>query len=241
MPVETNLSDPDYVRHQYQTSANLNARIRLHHQCSTNKYGWQHWLFDQIHLPLACRVLELGCGTGSLWLENLNRIPSPCELFLSDLSTGMVRASENNLADHLPNVTFLTIDIQNIPFDDRTFDMVIANHMLYHVPDKPRALAEVWRVLKPGGDLYASTIGENHLLELNHLLFRFGRGLEYEFRSNNNAFSLENGFSQLRPYFTEVTLARYTDSLIVTDAALLTDYILSGRNSPDAELKNTLF
>lgn len=49
------------------------------------------------------------------------------------------------------------IDIQNIPYEDNSFDLVIANMMLYHVPDLPRALAEVGRVLKPEGKLYTAT------------------------------------------------------------------------------------
>jgi 16S rRNA G1207 methylase RsmC len=52
-------------------ASNLNARIRLHQMFSTNKVGWQRWLFDQFKLPPQGRILELGCGAGTLWLENL--------------------------------------------------------------------------------------------------------------------------------------------------------------------------
>jgi SAM-dependent methyltransferase len=112
--------------------------------------------------------------------------------------------------------------------------------MLYHVPKRPTALSEFRRILKPGGILYASTIGENHLLELNELLSRFGHGLESEYRSSSSGFLLENGIQQLKPFFERISVSRYPDSLIVTDAALLTDYILSGRNTVDSGLKEDL-
>ncbi len=61
---------------------------------------------------------------------------------------------------HRTRVQFKEIDAQSIPFEDETFDAVIANHMLYHVPDRPKAIAEIKRVLKPGGRLIATTIGK---------------------------------------------------------------------------------
>ena len=55
---------------QYGTSANLAARIALHQRCSTNPYGLQRWVFDRLGLTPGQRVLEVACGTGSLWREN---------------------------------------------------------------------------------------------------------------------------------------------------------------------------
>lgn len=66
------IADSNYVKYQYKNASNLNTRIRLHQEFSTNKYGWQRWLFDQLKFtPQSC-VLELGCGAGNLWLENIH-------------------------------------------------------------------------------------------------------------------------------------------------------------------------
>ena len=81
MPPAT-LTDRHYLEKQYKDSSNLDARIRLHQRFSVNKVGWHRWVFDQFNLPPVCRILELGCGPGSLWLDNLKRIPAGWEILL---------------------------------------------------------------------------------------------------------------------------------------------------------------
>jgi SAM-dependent methyltransferase len=223
------IADPGYVSNQYRTASNLNARIRLHQEFSTNKYGWQRWLFDQFKFMPQSRILELGCGTGNLWLENLDRIPAELEIILSDFSEGMLEQAQQNLKNCLSFFQFKVIDTQLIPFDNASFDIVIASHMLYHVPDRGKALSELKRVLKPTGRFYSSTGGCNHLKELSDLVSRFDSQLSSWGNLTSDTFSLENGPAQLGDYFANILLYRYPNSLIVTDANMLTDYILSGR------------
>lgn len=222
------LDDPDYVQNQYRRSDNLNARIRLHLKFSTNPYGWQPWLFDQINLQPGDRVLELGCGTGSLWLKNLARIPEGMQFTLTDCSEGMLAQARQNLGNN-PGFCFRAVDAQAIPFEEDQFDVVIANHMLYHVPERGRALREVRRVLHLEGRFFASTAGESNLRELGELVARFDPQLMDWGTKITGAFSLENGGDQIGAVFGDVVCRRYPDSLVVTDADLLTAYLLSGR------------
>ncbi len=236
-PVQS-LSDPHYLSSQYKDATHLNARIRLHQLFSTNKYGWQRWLFDQLKLPAQGHILELGCGAGNLWLENIDRLPAGVDVLLSDLSEGMVRQAQVNLSRRAKLFRFEAIDAQSIPFDDHTLGVVIASHMLYHVPDRAKALAEIRRVLRPSGYFYASTNGRNNLKEMHDMVVRFDPQLAAWGAQPGGSFSLENGAAQLREFFDHVSLDRYSDALVVTDAALLTDYILSGRLelSPDRQI-----
>jgi SAM-dependent methyltransferase len=117
---------------------------------------------------------------------------------------------------------------------------VIANHMLYHVPDRPKALAEIRRVLKPAGRFYASTIGKAHMHEMHELMGRFDAQLSTWGQSAAEAFCLENGAGQIQAFFAQVTLHRYEDSLRVTDAEMLLAYILSGRLSIDETQQQAL-
>jgi ubiquinone/menaquinone biosynthesis C-methylase UbiE len=219
------ISDQTYLlARQYHNGSNLEARIALHARFSTNTYGWYAWLFDHLHLPPRSRILELGCGTGRFWLANVDRIPEGWDVTLSDFSPGMLREAQQTLRDGRRPFAFAVVDAQAIPYEDECFDGVIANHMLYHVPDRPKAFAEIRRVLRPGGRLYAATNGQAHLRELNDFLPErtsdFGR--EY-------GFHLENGRDQMAPWFSTIALHRYDDALIVTEAEPLIAFLLSTR------------
>ncbi len=220
-------SQSSLLHDQYKDASRLNARIQLHARFSVNKYGWHRWVFDQFRLKPGSRILELGCGPGLLWTINLSRMSDTWEVTLSDFSAGMLREARQKLSRSQRAFQFQLIDAQAIPFDDASLDVVIANHMLYHVPDRPRALAEIRRVLKTDGILYASTVGETDLQEIGDLI----RQVDASFRWGvaTSSFSLENGAAQLTPYFPAVMLYRYEDALVVTEAQPLVDYILSGQ------------
>jgi len=138
----------------------------------------------------------------------------------------MVDAAWRNLVVTGRAFKFKEIDAQSIPFEDETFDAVIANHMLYHVPDRAKAIAEIKRVLKPGGRLIATTVGEDHMKEMMEWYRRVHVSKAWE--SFANPFTLENGPEQLKPFFPNVTLARYKDNLHVTELEPLIAYIRSG-------------
>lgn len=210
---------------QYQDAANLNARIALHERFSTNPYGWQRWVFDRLDPPAEGRILELGCGPGDLWLENLQRIPATWGITLSDLSPGMVEEAQRNLGASGRQFACALLDAQAIPCADGSFDAVIANHMLYHVPDRERAFAEIRRVLRPRGRFYAATNSRESMPELSELLGKLGVPAAPQ-RSVLN-FNLENGREQLARWFAGVTLHRYDDALVVTEAEPLIAYVLS--------------
>lgn len=210
----------------YQTSCKQETKSLLHEQFSTNKYDWALWLFDQFVLPPSCKILDLGCGTGGLWRTNLFRLPQRWSITLSDFSAGMVEKSKDNLANTESQFVFVICDAQEIPIIDETFDVVVANHMLYHVRDLAQTLGEIHRVLKSSGQFYASTVGRKHMQELDDLKSDY---IPYTpSRDVSAQFSLENGTEYLERFFTNVELRRRVDSLLVTELAPLVAYVLSG-------------
>lgn len=204
---------------QYATSANLDARIALHQRFSTNPYGLQRWIFDRLELRPGMRVLEIACGAGSLWRENLERIPRDVELVLSDFSIGMVNATRAIV----PHARFVTFALPALPFADASFDLVIANHMLYHVDDRPRALGEIRRVLAKGGALFAATNGIDHLREIKQLM----RAFEIDAHDISASFTLENAEEQLRGAFANIERQDYIDSLEITEPDAVLRYVAS--------------
>jgi SAM-dependent methyltransferase len=220
------MNDRQYLEKQYQDSSNLDVRIQLHQRFSVNKVGWHPWVFCHFDLPPRCRILELGCSPGYFWLDNLECIPPGWEIILSDFSAGMLEDTRQNL-EMLRQFQYKVIDAQSIPLESESFDAVIANHMLYHIPDRPAALAEIRRVLKPSGYFYATTVGDNHLAEIGDLITKFDVELTSWSRMADS-FTLENGMAQLSPGFTKIKLYRYEDALEITEVAPLVDYVLSG-------------
>lgn len=216
------LNDPETVRNQYSTADKLNTRISIHSKYSTNKQGFGNWILSHYQIREGMSVLELGCGTGDMWAGKQDIISRCCEFVLSDFSEGMLDKARETLRD-VSGIEYRVIDIQDIPFEDGTFDAVIANMMLYHVPDLSRGLREVSRVLKEDGAFYCATYGENGMMEYICSLFR-----DYQVRNQvNRNFTLQNGEEKLRPFFSEIKTALYKDALEVTDAEDLVDYIFS--------------
>ena len=222
---------------QYRNSSNLNARVNLHRRFSTNAYGWQRWVFDQLDLPPRARILELGCGPAALWRENLARIPPGWDITLTDASPGMLEEAQRGLAGQ-SQFSFDIMDVRRTPwsFGDASCDAVLANHLLFHVPEKAPTFAEVRRVLKPAGRFYATTVGERDLTEIPALV----RGLDPlldSWADVPSSFTLENGTAQLAGWFATVTLRRYEDSLRVTEVEPLVRYILSTASGPAVDLE----
>lgn len=223
------ITDQVYLlNEQYKDATNLDARVRLHLLFSTNPYGWQRWCFDHYALPADGRVLEIGCGPAHLWTTNIDRVPSGWRITLSDFSNGMLKQAKRNLGDRSEGFAFEIADAQHLPFDADTFDAVIANHMLYHVPDRLQALSQIQRVLKLGGTVYLATNGLNHLRELYELEERFDPAIDFGWSSASpKLFSLDQGSMEVSRFFQNVRIVRYEDALNITQAAPLVDYILS--------------
>lgn len=220
------ISDQEYLKSdQYQKPNNLDARMGVHLRFSRNPYGWFRWVFDHLPVREGMRVLELGCGTGALWERNRARIPTNIHLVLSDYSLGMLEETRSILEGGA-GFSFAQCDAQALPGRAACFDLVIANHMLYHVPDLPCALREIKRVLTPQGMLVAATNGSEHMLDLYELVRQFDPNIRQD---NDSAarFGLENGAVQLKPFFSILEIDTYEDALYVTDASALAAYIIS--------------
>jgi SAM-dependent methyltransferase len=135
------------------------------------------------------RVLEVGGGEGELAGRILTEVGA--ELVGIDQSEAMVEAQRAKGIDARVG------DVQALPFTDGEFDAAVAAWMLYHVPDLDSALAELARVLRPGGILVAVTNDVEHLQELWNLAQRASRIGQFNFRS-------DNGEQKLRRHFAHV-------------------------------------
>jgi len=189
---------------------------------------WPRFLFDCLRLRAGERVLEVGCGTGVLWSANAERLPAGVSLVLTDLSPGMLDESRRRLAACAPVPELRVADTQSLPFADASFDVATANHMLYHVPDRARALAELARVLRPGGRLIASTHPWTHLIELRELVARSGlRTAMLPVGRSESEFDLERAVDEIGRVLRIERVERRDSALAVTDADVARAYVSS--------------
>ena len=227
------------MQRQYKDSGNLMARAMIH-----IKYGPPGKAFSVADTGLItanAKILDVGCGPARFWAVNADNLPPGLDLTLADQSQGMVDealATVATVKDKFHAVTGRQADVCALPFADKSFDIVLAMHMLYHADDKDRAVSQIARVLKPGGLLIATTNGADNFKELEALtrdVFQPPGGT-----LGSGSFSLESGRPYLERHFADVTVHPGTDILRVTDGQDVVNFIRSyppGSDATDEQLQ----
>ena len=214
---------------QYNNDQRFNARILIHTKFGVNKTPWPIWLFSQYSFSQDERIIELGCGNGLLWKVNLFRVDKKWEITLTDFSQGMIDAAKNGIGDN--QIQYKVLDITSFQ-DKNKYTKAIANHMLYHIEKRDVALQNIYNSLEDNGILYASTVGNDDMKEMNQIISEYTGNNNYKIAKGSitESFSLENGSEQLAKYFPFVEKRIYEDSLEITDAEDFTNYVLSCNN-----------
>lgn len=220
------LNDPDVVRREYASERGLTVRMGVHRLAEGPDA--RQLALDALAESAPRQVLEVGCGTGDL-TERLVREVG-VELVAVDQSERMVELTRAR------GIDARVADVQELPFDDASFDAALAAWMLYHVPDVGRALAELACVLRPGGRLVAVTNSNQHLRELRALVGAPPAAWP---------FSAENGEEQLRERFARVERREAYGWITFPGRAEVEEYVDATRTlwpdaSPELEVDGPL-
>lgn len=118
---------------------------------------FREWTVDLANVTNGNSVLDVGCGTGNLTMAAKLRAGADGEVHGIDGAPEMIRAAERKAADERLDISYQVGLIEDIPFPDDRFDVVLSSLMLHHLPKdlKRQGVAEISRVLKPGGRLVA--------------------------------------------------------------------------------------
>lgn len=226
------LTDEEKIVEQYQNAANLEKRINIHNY-STSRQDWMDWVYERLGIKSGDRVLEIGCGTGRLWQKNINKIPKGVKLLLTDRSEGMLEQTRNNLecfhdllARQKSEIAYQVMDAEHLNLGTEQYDIIIANHMLYHVMNRKACLEQIKRSLKNEGTFFCSTVGQSHMKELHDLVREFDSRLEIPLEMTID-FTLENGRKQLEQYFTDISCETQNNNLLVDDIEAIYNYVYS--------------
>ncbi len=203
------IDDPDFVAAEYGDESRLVARRRV----------WNEFLDGQSADDATYRavvegdprsVLEVGAGWGELAARIAN--DGVRRVVPTDLSPRMASLARGR------GLAPVLADVQALPFPDAAFDAVVANAMLYHVPDLDRGLDEIARVLAPDGRLVATTFAPDHLAEVWELVG--GPGVDL-------SFDAETGAQVLRRHFRSVEARQGGGAVTFPNASELRTYVAS--------------
>lgn len=228
-------SDQDYLREvQYRNPERLAARANLHRKYATAETPWFPWLASQVEWPAEADVLEVGCGPGWFWERAVDALPAHLRVTLTDLSAGMVETAVSRVAAMGRfAVAGEVADAQRLPFPGAAFDVVVANHMLYHAREPAIAVAELARVLRPNGQLLAATNGPHDMRELWEIRTEvFG---QEPVEALTRRFGSVSGLPMIEAVFDDVEWRTYPDQLRCTDPGDVIAYLTSFPPGEDAE------
>ncbi|KAF2185752.1 S-adenosyl-L-methionine-dependent methyltransferase, partial [Zopfia rhizophila CBS 207.26] len=217
-----------HAQSQYaNTSSKLAARLAIH-TWNTHSESWFAWAGSRI--PKPGHVLEVGAGTGQLWRETC----LPEKLTLTDFSKAMcdelrgIRGEDKEV-----EVRVKQCGAEELPFEEGSFDTVVANHMLYHVDNPDNALAEFKRVLKPKSTVIVALNGMDHLDEL----LAIGDLIGHPSTIRNQArISAESAREYLERHFVDVRNERFPGAFEIKTVQPVVDYLGSlGEEELDKE------
>jgi len=226
------ITDQNHLKSKsYHTQDRLNVRIRTHQKYTQPQVDFTRWVMDTISWQEDEVALDVGCGSGNY--VDLGQAYGRAYL-AGDLSLGMLRGLTH------PGLLRVNLDAQRLPFASDSADVILANHMIYHIPDKEMALVEFRRVLQPNGRLLAATNSKHTMSELRQLipnaLTRLGAEPITFPDVANAGFSLENGRALLQPHFAQVARHDLPAAFVFPETQPVLDYINSSRDWHERKL-----
>ena len=219
----------DAIRRYYATDRNLRIYEETHAKYCVPETDFVRWTLDNIDWNGDEVILDIGAGRGSHYSCLIAERP--------DISYYALDLSPNLLLNHPCAADHLALgDAMKLPFADGSFDVVMANHVLYHLADVDGCLAEIKRVLKSDGRLLAATDSLHTVPELQVLIRR-----AIVLLSNNgaqvpppalpcDAFALENGTRMLARHFYAVVRHDLPTQLMFDDVEPALEYLESMRD-----------
>ena len=227
--------DPDAVRQEYASADSLRLRQSIHEKYTVPQINYVDWVLSSIALRGDERVLDIGCGAG-FYHETLHDRWPNIDYTGIDFSAGM-------LSKHPAQNTLSQADAQATPFADHTFDVIMANHMIYHLPDTEKAITEFRRILKPGGILMAATNSVQSMPELQVLMRRAillltrSSGSQIQPPAHpSELFALENGTRELSRQFYAVVRHDLPSRLVFPEIEPVMRYLESTRTLRESQL-----
>ena len=229
------MTDDEKIIEQYRSSENLDRRINLH-AYSTSEENWYDWVYERLQMKEGQRVLEIGCGNAMLWAHNAHKLPENLDVTLTDRSDTMLSEAKKVLQsfDELftsrnIRIRYQVADANQLILPSKAYDLVMANHMLYHVTNREACFSAIADAMKADGLFCCTTIGTDHMKELYEIVDGFDSEIAIQIPAKKltESFKLENGREQLIKYFSDVQMEVQDNDLLVDDVRAIYNYVYS--------------
>jgi ubiquinone/menaquinone biosynthesis C-methylase UbiE len=219
----------DVIQRYYETDDNLRIRQETHDKYTVPKNDFPRWVLETVNWNGDETILDLGAGIGTYYSRLLAMVPNA--------TYHAIDISHKMLKNHPAPSDFLTLsNAMYLPYSDDSFDVVMANHMLYHVSNIDAALKEIRRVLKPNGKVLIATNSIHTMPELQVLmrraivlLTRYGATQVRPPALPSDSFALENGTRILAQHFFAVVRHDNPGQLVFTEIEPAITYLESMR------------
>jgi SAM-dependent methyltransferase len=232
MPAAT---DPRAARQHQITTDELRTRQTIHDQYTVPRVNFTEWVASTMQWQGDEHVLDVGAGAGTYHQAIHDRWP--------EVNYTGVDASLNMLEQHDLKRGLAQADAHRLPFAEDSFDVLMANHMLYHLRDIDAALTEFRRVLKPEGVLMVATNSVQSMPELQVLMRRAvillaetGATQVQPPMPASHLFALENGSRRLHRHFYAVVRHDLPSKLVFPEVEPVMEYLESTRTFREPQL-----
>ncbi|MFH1598180.1 MAG: methyltransferase domain-containing protein [Patescibacteria group bacterium] len=234
-------SDP---RIQYGVARNL-----LNRELAWDRYGVGvgRYGIDFIDLEGDELVLDIGSGTGKDVAIISQRLNRGGKVFAVDISQDLLKITRQRVCNTIATPVCVIASIEDLPFGDGQFDVVVAKHVLNHVGDLDRGLNETARVVRQEGKVIITTgvkTLEDDLLRISHQEAIAQVGIETNVRFSRSPFHCNNAREYLNGLFGEVEYHFYGFQLVFPDADGFMSYYTTlpcfQESTNDADLKLAL-
>ena len=232
------MASQDSMRRQYATDENLRKRQDIHANYTVPDTSYVEWVIDRHAWQPGESVLDIGCGPGLYYPALITNHPD-VQYTGIDLLASML----DNHPAKTDDAQLVLGDVQRLPFADNTFDVVLANHILHHVPDVEVAVVEMKRVLKPSGVLLSATNSVHTMPEFQFLmrraivlLTRTGAAQVRAPEMPTDHYALENGTRVLSRHFFGVVRHDLPNALVFPEVEPAMTYLESTRELREAAL-----
>jgi SAM-dependent methyltransferase len=224
----------------YKNTDAWRVRNQTHETYTEPKLNFVDWVMNRIKLRGDERILDVGCGPGRYYNYLLEKHPDVSYIGL-DFSGGMMEG-------HKANDRLVRAPMHEIPFPDDSFDIVMANHVMYLAPDVDAVLQETKRVLKPGGLFITSTNSVTTMPQFRELFRRAillvsPPGMSREVKvpiGLHQRFALENGARMLARHYYAVVRYDMPSAFIFDEVDPIMDYLESTRATREPQLPTSV-